>query len=135
MKHVIMIAIAGLLATSCSRYHHTRYVQLPCQVIEDVDGAHVSCPTSDDVFIPFGRDGKDGVDGKDAVIEVIDPCGDDPNNEDEVILRLSSGDLLAYFKDGGNKEFLAILEPGDYVTTDKQQCRFRVTEDLQVVGR
>lgn len=58
------------------------------------------------------------------VIGLIDPCGNGPGY-DEVLLRLSSGRTIAYFKHASN-EFLTVLEPGYYRTTDTQACNFTV---------
>lgn len=80
-----------------------------------------------------GQDGVDGVDGQDAVLETIDPCGDDPGYYDEVMFRLPDGGLVAYMQDHIGGEYLTIVPPGRYMTTDHQQCQFTVTEDLQVV--
>jgi hypothetical protein len=65
------------------------------------------------------------------VIKFIDPCGDS-SSYDEVILRMSSGELVAYFEDG-SRRFLSILSPGVYQTTDAQKCIFKVTNDMEVV--
>lgn len=59
------------------------------------------------------------------ITEVIDPCGDGPNF-DEVLLRLSNGDIVAYFKESGSREFLTVLQDGNYRTTDMQRCRFEI---------
>ena len=79
-----------------------------------------------------GRDGVDGADGRDAIIEIIDPCGKQ-TTYDEVLLRTSSGLLLAYFENGG-KRFLTEIRPGRYVTTDGTNCLFTVTNDGQVLS-
>lgn len=82
-----------------------------------------------------GIDGRDGVDGKDAVLEVIDPCGDNPGKFDEHLFLLATPDgecIAAYFR-MSRYEFLTCIPPGNYVTTDQQRCRFQVTEDGDVV--
>lgn len=56
-----------------------------------------------------------------AVGNVVDGPG-----YDEVILRTKSGKLIAYFKDNGSREFLTLLTPGSYRTTDQQACSFTV---------
>ena len=61
-----------------------------------------------------------------AVDEVIDPCGDQANTYDEVLLKLSSGQIVAFFEGSNNKRFLTVLVDGQYVTTDNQACRFDV---------
>jgi hypothetical protein len=62
------------------------------------------------------------------IAEVYDPCGDGPG-VDEVLLILGDGTILAWYLDLG----LAILEPGNYITTDSQGCSFEVTESMEVV--
>ena len=87
---------------------------------------------SDGVDGVAGRDGRDGIDaGTYGISEIIDPCGDDPDNLDEVILKLATGQLLIYFEDKGAK-FLTLLTPGTYKTTDKQKCSFTVTADYEI---
>jgi len=54
----------------------------------------------------------------------IDPCGDNPNKYDEIILKLYDGTLLAVFKEG--EYFMSVLTNGNYQTTDKQKCNFTV---------
>ena len=62
----------------------------------------------------------------------IDPCGAH-SGYDEVLLRLSNGSLVAYFKENGHYEFLSVLTPGMYRTTDRQRCLFEVKNDGSVV--
>lgn len=81
-----------------------------------------------------GQDGEDGVPGEAAILEVVDPCGDAPGIYDEVVLRLSNGQLLSSFSEnsnGKNTRF-SILTQGNYVTTDGSNCHFVVTPDGQV---
>ena len=64
---------------------------------------------------------------------VIDPCGDHPNHYDEVVLKLSSGEYLAYFEASGRR-FLTVLEQNViYETTDKQKCRFYINSNNNLV--
>jgi hypothetical protein len=79
-----------------------------------------------------GQDGSDGIDGENAILEVIDPCGDYEDGYDEVIFRLSTGDLMSYFETG-KRRFLTLLTPGKYITTDNQRCEFEVTDDFEVI--
>jgi hypothetical protein len=59
------------------------------------------------------------------IVEVIDPCGDHVGNFDEVILRTSDNNFIAYFEHG-SKRFLSILPNGNYQTTDNQACNFSI---------
>lgn len=65
------------------------------------------------------------------VVETIDFCGDKPNKFDEIGLRLSSGELVVFFRDspGQEKYFLTVLTPGNYSTTDNTGCNFSVGFD------
>jgi hypothetical protein len=62
---------------------------------------------------------------KSNIVEVIDPCGDNVGHFDEVVLRTSDNNFIAYFFHG-NKRFLTILPNGDYQTTDNQACNFSI---------
>lgn len=68
---------------------------------------------------------------QDSVVEFIDPCGDGPGF-DEVLLKTSSGKLIAYFENGGDR-FLTILSPGNFRTTDSQKCNFTVNSSGEVI--
>lgn len=71
--------------------------------------------------------------GYDSIVEYIDPCGDMPNQFDEILLKTKSGKLIAYFEQG-NKRFLTVLEKNvRYMTTDSQQCLFSVNNSGQVI--
>lgn len=59
-----------------------------------------------------------------TILSLINPCGDGPGF-DEVILKLSSGQYLAYFEHGNNR-FLSVIQNGSYETTDAQKCRFTI---------
>ena len=67
---------------------------------------------------------------QDSIVSMIDPCGNGPAY-DEVLLRTKSGQTIAYFQSGSN-EFLTVLEPGTYRTTDTQQCNFTMSATGQV---
>lgn len=68
---------------------------------------------------------------QDSVVEYIDPCGNGPGY-DEVILKTSSGKLIAYFQQGNNR-FLTELSPGNYQTTDQQSCNFTVNNNGEII--
>jgi len=68
--------------------------------------------------------------GYENVKEYVDPCGNGPSF-DEVLMRTSSGKLVAHFSSGA-LEFFTLLTPGSYVTTDSQACQFTVTNDGKV---
>lgn len=83
-----------------------------------------------------GPQGETGPQGAAAVLsqysvtEVVDPCGDGPGF-DEVLLRMSNGQLLAHYTNG-HYQFLTIVAPGHYSTTDQQECHFTINTDLSI---
>ena len=92
-----------------------------------------------------GTDGRQGADGREGatgevgpaaptpeyqVSEIIDPCGDGPGY-DEVILRMANGTLMAHYANGPY-QFLTIIGPGNYVTTDQQACSFTINPDMSI---
>lgn len=83
-----------------------------------------------------GKNGKDGTDGKDATpsaysfTEIIDPCGKQ-SSFDEVLFKTVSGTIIAHYSHG-SKQFLTLVPPGRYVTTDGTNCYFTITSDGKV---
>jgi hypothetical protein len=67
---------------------------------------------------------------RETIVGFVDPCGDQPGF-DEVLIRTSSGHLVAYFQQGGNR-FLSFLVPGFYQTTDGHRCDFTVNSQMKV---
>lgn len=111
-----------------------------CSVIETISGATITCGDVS-VSVDDGADGADGVDGVDgtnatinpySVTEIVDPCGDHAGHFDEVLLKMYNGDIVAYFKDNGSREFLTIIGAGNYQTTDKQKCNFSVDSNRNI---
>jgi len=72
------------------------------------------------------------LEAQESVVELLDPCGDMPGQFDEVLLRTSSGKVVAYFE-VGSKRFLSVLVPNQsYSTTDVQACSFSVNAQGQL---
>lgn len=63
-------------------------------------------------------------------IQKIELCPEIVVDYPEYLLRID-GELFGVYY-SPSKTFLALLLPGDYVTTDGRACRFRVHEDLTV---
>lgn len=89
-----------------------------------------------------GPAGSDGADGEDAPptpytpVALINPCGDAPGIADEVFILLANGQLIASFSqsaNGDNTRF-AVLSPGNYVTTDGDNCSFTLSSDGSITN-
>lgn len=71
------------------------------------------------------------------ITEIINPCGEEFAN-DEVFLKLSTGRILALYDGGPQEDRLALIAPGNYITTDRTQnraCAFTITSDYQVTNQ
>lgn len=75
--------------------------------------------------------------GYQHIIGFVNPCGDNPNRYDEVFFKVynastNSYSLIASFSDnvnGLNTRFSVIAPGGPYMTTDGDNCQFRVAAD------
>jgi collagen type VII alpha len=101
-----------------------------CTVQAVDNGAVISCSDGTSVVVLNGSDGTDGTVGAYSIVGMIDPCGDQPGF-DELLLRLADGSLIAHYSHG-NKQFLTVIGPGSYQTTDGHSCNFTVTQTLDV---
>lgn len=122
MKYLIPF-LAFLSLTACAKTKY--YAPSSCTVIQETNGATINCPDGSNTFLTNGTNGSNGADGLDSIVQIIDPCGD-ASGHDEILLILSTGEVLAYFESGSNR-FLSVLENGNYRTTDAQQCNFTVS--------
>jgi len=90
-----------------------------------------------------GADGTDGQDGQDApqgpldIAEIIDPCQDAPGVVDEVLLKLGNGSILVLFASNanGNNPRLALLGPGNYMTSDTTNCFFTIDSNSAIINQ
>lgn len=106
-----------------------------CSVEQVSNGAIITCQDNTTALILNGEKGEDGLNAPPTaftVVELIDPCGDNPDHFDEVLFRLANGQLIAHFSQN-SLQFLTVIGPGNYRTTDAQSCHFTVTSDLSVV--
>lgn len=92
-----------------------------CRVESVSNGARIICDDGSQSVILNGEDGVS------EVFNIIDPCGDDVSEFDEILLKTNSG-IIAYLEDRGRR-ILVKLSPGNYVTGDRQLCQFRVNSD------
>lgn len=102
-----------------------------CSVTPMENGALISCENGTQVAILNGQDGQNAPPTPYTVTEVINPCGATPGFN-EVLLRLADGSLLAHYSHG-NRQFLTLIGPGNYVTTQgNPECSFTVGADMSV---
>lgn len=99
-----------------------------CTVTRITGGIQINCG-ADTASI---YDGVTPVAASTAIVEIIDPCGQQATY-DEVLLRLKDGSLMAHYSDD-NKQFLTRLGPGSYVTTDGTSCKFTVGSDYSITN-
>lgn len=106
-----------------------------CTVREVENGAEITCGSTKVVILNGGKgaDGKDAPDSAYQIIETIDPCGDAPGQYDEVLLRMANRQLLAHYSDG-QKQFLVLIGPGNYKTTDNTNCLFTIDNNLNIIN-
>jgi hypothetical protein len=66
--------------------------------------------------------------GYTGIVSIVDPCGTKPGYYNEVLLKLSNGQLLSSFSDNANglNTHFAVLPDGNYATTDGTNCQFTV---------
>jgi len=109
-----------------------------CTITDLLNGALISCGNESVVIF----DGTNGVDGEDALSDAIGianyifPCGKEFNG-DEVLLKLTDGNILALYDGGPNEDRLALLYPGNWITTDRNKnhtCHFTIDSNLNIIN-
>jgi hypothetical protein len=141
LERILLLCLAGALIyfgvtglTGCAKGEFTTATKY-CTTTQQPAGALVQCPDGSQSFIANGINGINGLNGTDGatpIIEVVDPCGKQ-TSFDEVLYRLPDGRLLAHF-DNGALQFLTILTPGTYTTTDGSKCQFTVDANNKVTN-
>lgn len=113
-----------------------------CTTEQLQNGALIKCGDNTTSVILNGQDGLQGPKGDKGepgqnlspgaygVAYVVDPCGKQ-SDYDEYLLVLNNGQILAHYSHG-NKQFLTLIGPGNYQTTDGTSCNFRVDQNLNV---
>lgn len=96
-----------------------------CSVAQAVNGAVISCQDGSSMLI---LNGQDGAQTSYAIIEIIDLC----KNSKEVLLRLGNNQLIGHYANGGNKQSLRIIGPGNWISADNAKCYFIVNNDMSV---
>jgi hypothetical protein len=99
------------------------------------NGVLVHCGDTESV-IYNGRDGANGTDGRDGkdlspgaytIVDIVNPCGEQ-GDYDEVLLQLANGQILTHYSHG-NKQFLSLIGPGSYQTSDGYACNFTINSN------
>lgn len=103
-----------------------------CSVQSISNGAIINCTDGTTVIIYNGEDGSDAPPTPYTVVGLVDPCGHQ-SSYDEVLLRMHDGTLMAHYA-SGSQQFLTIVGPGNYVTTDGTHCYFTVASDLSITN-
>lgn len=103
-----------------------------CTVTAVIGGQMISCTDGTFGVILNGTNGIDAPPTPYTVTEMIDPCGDQ-SAFDEILMRLANDQLVAHFS-SGSLQFLTVLPPGNYVTTDGTHCYFTVNPDMSITG-
>lgn len=98
-----------------------------CTIVDTTAGANITCGN---ITVSID-DGNDAAVSAHMITELIDPCGDNPNQFDEIILKLHDGSFVAYFENGSNR-FLSTIGNGNYQTTDAQSCQFSITNNNEI---
>lgn len=95
-------------------------------------GAKITCGT-DSVIVVNGAAGADAA--AYTIVGTVDPCGPS-GGQDEVFLRMASGNLVALFVDNGSAltARLSYIRDGvGYKTTDSQACTFSLATNASGV--
>ena len=140
------LAIATIVLLTLSSCSRTRYTEATvngkdgapgqnCEVQQLANGAIITCANSTAVVLN-GVDGVDGIDGAPAPVTLgikgyIYPCNN-VNSNKEIFLRMTDGKIIAVYDGGNNLSRLAILQPGNYITTDGSTCNININSNLTV---
>jgi hypothetical protein len=149
MKILASMVFLGLLVSCGGSNNASLRADVNCTVSSQGNLTTITCPDGSQSIVVNGKDGTDGVDGQDGsdgidgkdgvngqdgrdgvdgmngvIVDVINPCGDAPQTEDEILFLLDNGGVIAYFEHNGNRR-LSLLEPNKrYQTTDGDKCKF-----------
>lgn len=132
---------AGASGSSCSIEQYTNGALITCTdgTIAAIYNGAVGAQGSQGSQGETGSQGSVGTTGAQGssapagafqIVEVIDPCGTQPGFN-EVLLKTADGKIIAHYADGA-KQFLSILTPNNYRTTDFTPCYFTVNPDMTI---
>ena len=96
-----------------------------CTVEQLDNGALIECGANSAVILN-GLDGNSELTGFIGISEVLNPC----EESDQVLLKLSTGQVLGLLDGGPHKDRLVLLVPGKvYKTNDSVSCEYSVDSE------
>jgi hypothetical protein len=102
-----------------------------CTVSTVPAGSLIQCEDGSSSLVYNGTDGEDG---ESPLLDIVDPCGQETQFDEVLLVYEIDGELvyIAYFQSGNNRRLAQLDEYVNYVTTDGSSCEFRI-EDGQLV--
>lgn len=70
---------------------------------------------------------------QEGVVAYLNPCGVNPGYN-EVLMKTSSGKVIAFFESGGNRFLTILTQNTNYRTTDADQCYFHIDSNNNLAG-
>jgi hypothetical protein len=136
MKNLTLIFSAALLISACGKVETgpmgpSGPPGSSCSVDQLSNGAQITCENGTSAVLSNGVDGQDATlpagysyipEGAFYIVAIEDLCG---AGAQQVLFRLSDNSLLAHYSHGA-KQYLTVLSPGSYTSTDGYNCRFDV---------
>ena len=137
LLNLILMSSAALLIACADKDKNFSSTQSnqQCETKEVNGQVEIRCPNGINYAFQAPVDGIDGQDGLDGLngtngmdaqgITVADPCGDNLNQVDEVLLFFPDNTVIAWYLGVG----MVVLTPNVmYQTTDNQHCKFSVDQ-------
>lgn len=121
--------LLGLLILLCACTGPTGPAGASCSVNTVANGAIIKCTDGTNSVILNGLNAPPTAY---TVTAIKDPCGKQ-TSFDEVLLILEDHQILAHYASGSN-QFLTLIGPGNYVTTDGSSCYFTVDVNGNIIN-
>ena len=98
-----------------------------CTVSTVPAGSLIQCEDGSSSLIYNGTDGEDG---ESPLLDIVDPCGQETQFDEVLLVYEIDGQLvyIAYFQSGNNSRLAQLDEYINYQTTDGTNCQFRIEE-------
>lgn len=118
--------VDGATGSSCSVS-----TVVPSPVVAPNGGARITCTDGTDALLLNGSNGTNAPPTPYTVTQIVKPCPNISGSFPEVLLVLQDRSILASASSNGSAltTRLALLSPGNYVTTDGRSCNFTVTSN------